>query len=129
MKDAPINACFMKVSGSKEGIKDAEFTIYDSNNNEYKKFTSTDGEVCFQYMPVGKYKIRETKAPDGYQKLEKDIEIEVKDTNQTQTFKINNEAIANKTAQDSSQLVIIIASIFMLVGLGLVGYYGYKKQN
>ncbi len=129
MKDDPINVCFMKVSGTKEGIPNAEFTILDSEGKVYKTFKSTDTDVCFQRMPVGKYTIRETKAPEGYEKLEKDIEIEVKDTKETQTFKINNETTTEKTAQNSSQLVIIIASIFMVFGLGLVGYYGYKKQS
>ena len=73
--------------------------------------------------------LKEIKAPEGYQKFEKPIVIDVKDSGETQTFEINNEALTPKTDVDSSKIVIVIASIFMIFGLGLVGYYGYKKQN
>ena len=63
-----------------------------------------------------------------YKALDKPIEITIKDTDKTQNFTINNEALVEKTAMDKEQLTIIIASVFMICGLGLVLYYGYKKQ-
>ncbi len=129
MKDAPIEVCINKVSGDKEGLPGAEFEIYDSKGKLYEKFTSTTSPTCFPYMPIGKYTIKETKAPAGYAKIDKDIEITVEDTAKRQSFDIENEMGTPKTALDYSQIIIVAASIFMIFGLGLVGYYGYKKHN
>ena len=129
MKDAPIEACFLKVSAdAEEGLVGAEFEIYREDGTLYQKFVSDTVATCFQYMPVGKYTVKETKAPKGYKKLDKDITIEVKDSNETQTFEIENEMEVPKTDMDASQIVLIVASIFMIFGLGLVAYYGYKRE-
>jgi len=130
MKDAPINVCILKKGDdTKKGLAGAEFEIYKEDGTLYEKFTSTTTATCFFYMPVGKYTIKETKAPKGYEISKETTTIEVKDTSETQNFEIYNELIVPKTAMDASRMVIIIATIFMIFGIGLVGYYGYKKHN
>ena len=129
MKDAPIEVCLQKVSGNNKNLAGAEFEIYDAKGKLYNRFTSSTSATCFQYMPVGKYTLKETKAPSGYKKAEKDVTIEVKDTAQTQTFEIPNEVEVPKTSLDYSEYILIISSIFMIFGLGVVGYYVYKKQQ
>ena len=134
MKDAPIEVCIYKVKkGTKEVLPGAEFEIYKKGENT--RFLNhpivSSKEPCIKYsIPVGEYVIKETKAPDGYA-LPKNNEttIVVEDKAGHQDFYIENEAIAPKTAMDYSVTVVIIASVFMMFGIGLVGYYEYKKGH
>ena len=45
---------------------------------------------CIAYLPVGKYWIKEIKAPEGYS-IAEDVEVEVLDTDRTQSFSIENQ--------------------------------------
>ena len=131
MKDAPITACFLKTSkDAVEGLEGAVFEIYKKGETElYQTFISDVEKVCIPYMPIGTYILKETKAPEGYKISQEEIEIEVKNVGGEQVFEIPNELITPKTSMDYSETIIIIASVFMMFGLGLVGYYAYKKQN
>lgn len=97
--------------------------------NLYKQFTSSS-EPCIPYMPTGDYLVKETKAPDGYALPENNTTvITVLDKAGHQDFYIENEVETPKTAMDSSITIVIVASIFMMFGIGLVGYYEYKKGH
>ena len=130
MKDAPIEACILKTSeDSEEGLPGGEFEIYKEDGTLYEKFTSDYVATCFPYMPVGTYTIKEVKAPEGYKISNEEITITVEDTSERQIFEITNELDVPKTSLDYSRIIIIIASVFMVFGVCLVGYYGYKKQK
>lgn len=130
MKDAPIEACILKTSeDSDEGLPGGEFEIYTEDGTLYETFVSDYVETCFPYMPVGTYTIKEVKAPDGYKITNEETTIVVKDTAEKQVFEITNEVDVPKTSLDYSRIIIIIASVFMVFGICLVGYYGYKKQK
>lgn len=130
MKDDPIEVCILKTAdGVEKGLEGAEFEVYDVTGKLYDRFTT--GKECTElhHIPVGEYTLKEVKAPNGYKKLDKEIKITVKDTNERQEFKVINEVETPKTSLDYSTYLLIIASIFMTFGIGLVGYYGYKKQK
>ena len=130
MQDAPIEACILKTSeDSDEGLPGGEFEIYTEDGTLYETFVSDYVETCFPYMPVGTYTIKEVKAPEGYKISDEEITITVKDTSERQVFEIKNELDKTKTSLDYSKIIIIIASVFMVFGICLVGYYGYKKQK
>ena len=130
MKDGPINVCIQKIGkDSSDVLEGAEFEIYKEDGTLYDKFTSGSMATCFPYMPVGTYTLKETKAPNGYKIINETTKLIVKDTAEKQLFEIKNEVNAPKTSIGYSQTAVIIASIFMMFGLGLVGYYGYKKQS
>lgn len=129
MKDAPIEACIKKVDKNGEYVTGAEFEIYDEFDNLVDKFTSTDAPYCKKYMAVGIYKVKETKAPSGYKALEDVVTINVIDTNKTQTFEIKNEVDVPKTSLDASKVITMIASVFIIFGIGSVGYYVYQKKH
>ena len=129
MKDAPIEACIKKVDKNGQYVTGAEFEIYDEFDNLVDKFTSTDAPYCKKYMAIGTYKIKETKAPSGYKALEDVVTINVIDTNKTQTFEIENEVDVPKTSLDASKVITMIASVFIIFGIGSVGYYVYQKKH
>ena len=89
MKDAPIEVCIKKVSKNKENLSGAEFEIYKEDGSLFDKFTTTESDYCTN-MPIGKYTIKETVAPEGYQLIAEVKTIEVKDTSETQVFEIEN---------------------------------------
>ena len=130
MKDAPIEVCIYKVKkGTKEVLTGAEFEIYEKGKDEPFTTIVSSKEPCIPYFPVGEYTIKETKAPDGYKISNETVDIVVEDKAGHQDFYIEDEVVAPKTAMDYSITAIIIASIFMMFGLGMVGYYEYKKGH
>lgn len=135
MKDAPITACFIKIDSAGKKLKGAKFELYKESDYEsgnakpFKSFTSTASDICFPYIPVGNYILKETKAPNGYEIKNEITKIEIKDTGDRQEFYIENEVIAPKTSMNYSKIIVIIASVIMVLGLGMVGYYGFKKHN
>ena len=64
-------------------IGDAEFTLYDADGNEVAKKTTVKGEeLVFDSLAYGKYTLKETKAPAGYEEsteakplFEKEFEV------------------------------------------------------
>ena len=132
MKDAPIKVCIYKVEkGSTKPLAGATFKLYTEDGTLYKtiKTTDTPSNDCLGYVPFGTYYVKEIEAPDGYKPLVEEVKIEVKDTSETQTFYIENEPEVPKTALNSTKLLIIISSVFMIFGVGLVGYYVVKKKS
>lgn len=128
MKDDPIEVCLRKVSDDKKELSGAEFELYDESGKLLQKLT-TPGNNCVKYLPIGKYTVKETKAPDGYKLNEEPTIIEVKDTSETQIFEIINEVDVPKTSLDASKVITMIASVFIIFGIGAVGYYAYQKQH
>ena len=48
---------------------------------------------------------------------------------ETQIFEIINEVDVPKTSLDASKVITMIASVFIIFGIGAVGYYAYQKQH
>ena len=131
MQDSPLEVCIQKVvKGTNQPLEGVEFEIYTEDGTLYDKITTSKDLTsnCLRYIPVGKYTLKEIKTPEGYQSLTETMTFEVKDTNETQIVKVENEVIVPITSINASQVIALIASVFTLFGLGTVGYYVYKKQ-
>lgn len=71
-----------------ETLKGAEFTLYnDKDEVVYTATTGDDGTCKFVNLTTGTYTLKETKAPTGYTKVDKTVEITVTENSTTE---INN---------------------------------------
>lgn len=108
-----FNLGFTKVDGtSGEGLIGAEFTLTDANGNAINVtgengvyvvnpdpkgsnlvITPASGKVVIQGLAAGTYKLTETKAPDGYNKLDTPVTVIVGETqkNADGTDKVDSE--------------------------------------
>lgn len=67
-----------KKDGSDSGLADAEFTLYAQDGTTVIRagITNASGKVTLRGIPVpGQYILRETKAPDSYELLEKSYDV------------------------------------------------------
>ena len=76
-------------------LKGATMQILDEKGKVVKEWVSEDKPAKFEKLPVGKYILHEAKAPKGYE-LAKDIEFEVKDTTDVQTFTMDDKTKVGK---------------------------------
>mgnify|MGYP000897342172 CR=1 FL=1 len=73
----------------------ATMQILDIDGNIVKEWISDNTATEFKKLPIGKYILHEKKAPKGYE-LAKDIEFEVKDTTDVQTFTMADKTKVGK---------------------------------
>lgn len=177
-KTALANAEFELYKGNTEGTaadEQAKVNIVDEGNGVYRQatadeakaadFTSakivsdTDGKVLVKGLDAGTYYLRETKAPDGYNKLLSDIKVVIeanydpttgKLTNYTVTYTYNGNSITvtntdkltspevpveNKTGAQlpstgsKGALMVTLAGIVLFGALTASKAFGKKKAK
>lgn len=88
-----------KQDGSSQPLAGAEFSLIDSVGMVVKKGTTNDsGKLAFENVVYGDYTLRETKAPEGYNKAA-DITINKSDINNA----FNGTGVITKTIIDEKQ--------------------------
>ena len=86
-----------KVDESGKFVSGAELTLYKGDcvnstcNDAYASWTTTDAAKSFKDIPVGKYTLVETKAPNGYRVADKML-INVNSDNALFTYKMVDKA-------------------------------------
>ncbi|QAA30490.1 SpaA isopeptide-forming pilin-related protein [Clostridium manihotivorum] len=107
------NVQIKKLSEDGKTLKDAEFTLYDLNGKAVKSVvTEENGTAIFTDVEYGKYTIKETKAPKGYNISDKEIMVEVNGTESGKSYdagtvtdtKIKGSIKINKIDQDGKPL-------------------------
>ncbi|WP_242281131.1 SpaA isopeptide-forming pilin-related protein [Bacillus cereus group sp. BfR-BA-01347] len=72
----------------------AKFELFDENNKKIaEKVTDEKGKAVFPMLPKGKYKFKETVAPNGYVLHEAEVEFEITEHNQIIRHTIENEKV------------------------------------
>ena len=103
----------------------ATMQILDMDGNIIKEWVSDNTPTEFKKLPIGKYILHEKKAPKGYE-LAKDIQFEVKDTSDIQTYTmVDNLKVGklivtkpnNPNTGDHSNLYMFALSLIFAVSL------------
>ena len=94
--DVPIKVQFSKtgITGENE-LEGAKLTIIDSDGKTIETWTSEKKPHMVEKLPVGKYTLREETSPYGYT-IARDIEFEVKDTEEIQKCQMKDEYVFGK---------------------------------
>ncbi len=130
---------YTKVQISKEDITTnkelpgAEIEIHDENGDVIEKWTSTDTPHEIDRLPVGKYELVETIAPEGYTLQENAISFEVLETGEIQSCIMYNQPKVEvpNTADNANIVTYLCGIVIVLCGIGLILYnvHEHKKKK
>ena len=114
---------------TKSELPGAKLKIVDEEGNTIQEWVSTDKPQYFEKLKVGKYKIVEVEAPDGYVLATEPVEFEVLETGDKQVSVIYNTPLTPTpdTAFHVSTLVYVIAIVIGGMGIGMI-YLNSKKN-
>ncbi|HEF5697407.1 TPA: choice-of-anchor A family protein [Bacillus cereus] len=109
-------------------LKGAVFQVLDKEGKEVSRLiTDEKGKVISNQLAIGKYTIKEIKAPNGYMLLRDPIEIEMTEAVKTQKITVknakNNWVIPN-TGGSGTTIFYVIGIMLMFAVL-----YFYKKNR
>lgn len=115
----------------------ATMQILDIDGNIVKEWVSDNTATEFKKLPIGKYILHEKKAPKGYE-LAKDIQFEVKDTSDVQTFTMADKTKVGKVVffkpnnvntGDHSNLYIFGLSFIFAIALTIFMAVAKKEKG
>lgn len=125
---------FTKVEISKldmansEEVKGAHLVIRDSKGEVVEEWTSSDSPHYIEKLPVGKYTLTETIAPDGYVLNTSVIDFEVKSTGDIQSeVMYNSKPVEVPNTSRSATYIYLIGGILILIG-GVLIYISYNNK-
>lgn len=119
-----------------ENLPGAKLEVKDAKGNIVASWTSTKEDYYIDNLPVGKYTLTETMAPDGYILSSETVEFEIKSDGTIASVIMYNapeeteeeipEAVVTETvvvpdtASTASTIMYIVGAIIIIVGTGLV---------
>ena len=84
----------IKVDENAQVLAGAEFALYNEDMEEVTTATTDDtGRIYIGNLSLGKYFLREVKAPEGYQLIDELIALEIKNDMEVITVKVTNDSI------------------------------------
>lgn len=132
-----------------EGSKDAPLIVRpaispeDDNAKKTEVLTPASGLITFQGFDAGIYKLVETKAPDGYNKLKDEIEVVITPKYKQEDGTLQSYEVTFDMQKPSDGLFVIVnkkgielpetggmgTMVFTLVGAAAIGYGVYRKRT
>lgn len=94
----PGTIAVQKMDSNQNIVTDAGFTLYDANMSPIFKDAMVDGQgsLVFENLEWGKYYLKETVAPKGYELDETVHEIDIRSTHLTERVQVVNQEILGK---------------------------------
>ena len=110
---------------TKEELPGATLVVKDSEGNVIDEWVSTSTPHYIEGLDEGVYTLTETIAPEGYGLSSETITFTVKADGEIQSVVMYNTRLVEVpiTDLDFSKTTMIIASILILIGTGVVVYY------
>lgn len=117
------------ITNGKE-VHGAELVLKTAGGDTIDTWISTNEPHVISKIPVGKYKLIETIAPDGYVLNKAEVEFEVLETGEVQSVTMYNEPKVEvpNTSKNISNIVYIISILLMVIGGGLM-LSAFKKKR
>lgn len=132
-----------------EGSEDAPLVVRpaispeDDNAKKTEVLTPKSGLITFQGFDAGTYKLVETKAPDGYNKLKDEIEVVITPEYKQEDGTLQSYEVTFDTQKPADGLFVIVNKkgielpetggmgtiLFTLVGAVAIGYGIYRKRT
>ena len=116
------------MAGSEE-VEGAHLVIRDSNGEIVEEWISSDSPHYIEKLPVGRYTLTETIAPDGYV-----LNTSVVDFNVLETGDIQNEIMYNSrlvevpNTSSNATYIYLVGGILIIIG-GVLIYISYKNKT
>ena len=125
---------FTKVEISKkdmansEEIEGAHLAIRNSSGEVVEEWTSSDSPHYIEKLPVGKYTLTETIAPDGYVLNTSVVDFEVKSSGDIQSeVMYNSKPIEVPNTGSNATYIYLIGGLLIIIG-GVLIYVSYKNK-
>ena len=126
---------FTKVSISKkdmagsEEVEGAHLVIRDNNGEIVEEWTSSNTPHYIEKLPVGKYTLTETIAPDGYILNTSIIEFDVLETGDIQSeVMFNSKPVKVPNTSSNATYIYLIGGILIIIG-GSIIYISYRNKT
>ena len=123
-----VNISKKDIAGSAE-INGARLVIRNSNGEIIKEWTSSNNPYYIEKLPVGKYTLEETIAPNGYVLNTSKVEFEVLETGDIQsTTMYNSKLVEVPNTSSNTTYVYLVGGLLIIIG-GILIYISYKNKN
>ena len=117
--------------GKKHSLSGAELLLKDSNGKIVDRWISDGNPHRIEGIKEGKYTVVEERAPQGYEKLQEPVEINVENTAELQHFEIRNEKTPDRPntgdVYNIGGYALSLISAFILFWI-LTGFAGKRDR-
>ena len=113
-------------------LPDTKIEIFTENGVKvFEGRTDETGKIIITDLPVGKYFILESDAPDGYILNEEKMWFSITENGEIVKADMTNEKIVEvpNTLQEKDILIEIISATLLLSGIGIIIYAKKKSKN
>lgn len=123
-----VNISKLDIANSEE-VEGAHLVIKDSNGKIVEEWTSTDTPYYIEKLPVGRYTLTETIAPDGYVLNTSVVDFEVLETGDIQSeVMYNSKPIEVPNTGSNATYIYLTGGILILLG-GILIYISYRNKS
>lgn len=115
-----------------DSLPDTKIEIFTENGVKvFEGRTDENGKIIITDLPVGKYFILESDAPDGYILNEEKMWFSITENGEIVKADMTNEKIVEvpNTLQEKDILIEIISATLLLSGIGIIIYAKKKSKN